>query len=302
MQYVPSRADRLPAPATYASEDRYIGYRDADRAQPYAHYFEETVAPMQGHVVEALSSGPAPAEHGYTVDEAARRMSRPGYEATETGYTTLPNGQILVSILTEMPGVTGEMWDWWFGWHGMETARYKLWHPEAHYYTSMGDDRRSDRSLTDRQRYLDNVSYVDEYLGPDKSRLTVRFLDPTKVGFDQPKPGETVIVARGGLSPAPIAMAWLIHQVRATADGSEMRSRFFFNDFDILRIPPHSVTSRPGGILTTSVGPALRPLISRLGARKPDKIGPAMIQHCAEEMNHLSRFLPALHAEFKGTP
>ena len=31
-----------------------------------------------------------------------------------------------------MPGVTPQMWEWWFGWHGSDSRRYKLWHPRAH--------------------------------------------------------------------------------------------------------------------------------------------------------------------------
>ncbi|MFF3411646.1 DAPG hydrolase family protein [Streptomyces sp. NPDC002742] len=26
-------------------------------------------------------------------------------------------------------GVTAQMWEWWFGWHNTESARYELWFP-----------------------------------------------------------------------------------------------------------------------------------------------------------------------------
>jgi hypothetical protein len=301
LDYTPSDADRAPAPASYATEERYIGYRDVDQAKPYASFFEPAVAPVQPHLTEALAEGRFPAALGYTIEDAAARMSKPGYEGMETGYTELADGRIQVSVLTRMPGVTAEMWDWWFGWHSTETARYKLWHPEAHYYTFVGDDRRGDRSLTDRQRYRDNVSYVDEYLGADKNRLSVRFYDPAKAGFEE-RAGATVIAARGGLSPAPISNVWLIHQVRPTDDGVEMRSRFFVDQPQLLRIPARSVTSSGGRILTTPVGRLAAPLIARAKIFKADVFGPAMVTHCAQEMNHLARFLPALHEAFQGTP
>ena len=38
----------------------------------------------------------------------------------------LDSGVVMVNVLTDLPDVSAEMWDWWIGWHGRETARYKL--------------------------------------------------------------------------------------------------------------------------------------------------------------------------------
>lgn len=303
VKYVVSAADRAPAPANYRTEARYLGYDESDRQKPYAKYYTDVVADVQPQAVQAIAAGQQPSEFGYRIDAAAARMSKPGYEPMETGYTRLPDGKILVSVLTDMPGVSAADWDWWFGWHGTETARYKLWHPGAHYYTNVGDNRSADRSLTDRQRYVGNVSYVDEYLGSDPSPLSVRFLDPRNVGFDEPAPGHTVIVARGGFSTAPLSFAWLIHQVRPTSNGSEMRSRFFVNDIQILGLPAHSIAGGGRGrILTTPIGRIAEPLAKRVGGVKVEHFGPTMLMHCAQEMNHLARFLPQLREEFADLP
>jgi len=303
MRYETTHADRQPLPASYPTEARYLGYRDADRTAPWARYFKEDTLPVQPHVLAALAAGPAPSEYGFTLDQAASVLSQPGYRKMETGYTVLEDGKIMVSVLTHMPGVTGEMWDWWFGWHSCDTSRYKLWHPDAHYYSALGEDRRADRTLTDRQRYINNVSYVDEYLGENRSDLTVRFIDPSRLGFEASKPGSTVIVARGGSTSLPVSMAWLVHQVRATEDGAEMRSRFIFNDFQLLDLPPESVSSAQGKAL------AAMPALERAGFQVPPQahqqlrlIGPDMLYHCAAEMNHLASFLPQLYAEFRDTP
>ncbi|WP_132992696.1 DAPG hydrolase family protein [Gordonia zhaorongruii] len=303
MRYVPTAADRAAAPASYPSEARYLGYRDDDYQSPWAPYFQEESQPVQEHVKDALISGPSPSEYGFSVDEAADVMSRPGYRKLETGYTEMDDGQLMVAALTKMPNVTGEMWDWWFGWHGTDTTRYKLWHPDAHYYSAMGQDRRANRELTDRQRYIDNVSYVDEYLGEKRSPLTVRFFDPTKLGFPEAPRGGTTVVARGGLSTLPISFAWLIHQVRPTDDGCEMRSRFIVNSFEVLDLPAHSVTSPAGKMLanplTRKVG---RAPIAKVGRQDLRVFGPDMLQHCAQEMNHLATFLPSLYEEFRDIP
>jgi hypothetical protein len=302
IDYQPTDADRAPLPASYQAEPRYLGYRAADRAEPFAKFFLEDTLPVLDHVRDALLAGMAPAEYAYPVEEAAARMSRAGYHKMETGWTRVQGGY-LVACLTPMPGVTAEMWDWWFGWHG-STARYKLWYPDAHQFLAVGQDRSKDRSLTDRQRYLGNVSYVDEYVGGTLQRLAIRFVAPARLGFDEPGPGRTVICARVGPSQHPLTMGWLIHQVRPTGDGAEMRSRFFLDDPRTLHVPPSSAPGRGSALLASKAASgavdAALPAIAKkvLGPR----FGHDMIFHCASEMNHLASFLPDLYAEFKDSP
>jgi hypothetical protein len=287
--YETTSADAAPAPASYAVEDRYLGYRDADRARPYAKYFRDDTLPLQPHVPEVLLAGMAPTEYGYDIADAARILSRPGHHKMETGWTRLDSGVVTVAVHTDMPGVTGEMWDWWMGWHSCESSRYKLWHPDAHQFTAVGEPRSADTALSDRQRYVDNVSYVDEYVGGVLTPLAIRFVDPARLGFDAPRPGATVIAGRVGLSVAPVAFGWIVHQVRPTDSGAEMRSRFFLNHLEHLDLPGASVATPPAGR-----APVAQPDMAALGA--------ALLHHCAAEMNHLASFLPALHEEFAGTP
>ncbi|MFE0678504.1 DAPG hydrolase family protein [Streptomyces sp. NPDC058867] len=304
MRYEPSPADRAPLPAGYAEEPRYLKYRDSDASRPYAKYFRASTRPVPEEVVQALVGGMAPTEYGYGVREAAIRLARPGYEGLENGWTRLSDGVVMVGCLTDMPGVTAEMWDWWFGWHSRESARYKLWYPDAHQYAGIGEDRSADRELTDRQRYIGNVSYVDEYIGGHLQRLAIRFVDPEDLGV-RPVAGTTHICARVTLSSHPIAIGWLIHQVRPTEHGAEMRSRFFLNDPGVLELPPHSLPATPASrVLTTSVGrrivkAALPVIVTRMVS---DTLGSDMLHHCSAEMNHLAAFLPQLYEEFRDTP
>ncbi len=95
-------------------------------------------------------------------DDAAR-VADEGYQQTENGYGVLEDGSYQVSVRTDMPGVTPAMWSWWFGWHGCDTRRYKLWHPRAHLSAAWkdGDDtgRRGDG------RYIGRWSLISEYIG-----------------------------------------------------------------------------------------------------------------------------------------
>lgn len=295
-------ADRALAPAALAAEARYLGYREADRVKPYAKFFRAEMAPAPPHVVEALVGGMAPTEYFVPVTEFADDLQRPGYGPLENGWTRAGK-RTYVAVRTEMPGVTAEMWDWWFGWHTTESARYKLWYPDAHQFSAVGQDRSNDRSLTDRQRYIDNVSYVDEYIGGRLQRLSIRFYDPSKLGFDDRR-GTTHVCARVGLSNLPFAFGWLVHQVRPTENGSEMRSRFSLNDPALLHLPAHSQLRGTGsGVMAALNRAGVSNLSPRLTAGLlPESIGPDMVYHCAKEMNHLAGFLPQLHAEFAGTP
>jgi len=278
-------------------------YREGDHALPYAKYFRATTRPLQDHVREALVAGMAPTEYGYGVDEVARRLQRTGYENLETGWTRLESGLAMVAVHTTMPEVTAAMWDWWFGWHSRESARYKLWFPDAHRFAALGEDRGGDRTLTDKQRYVDNVSYVDEYIGGRLYRLAIRFFDPGRLGFE-PAPESTVVCARVGFSQLPVVFGWVVHQVRPTPDGCEMRSRFFLNDPAILGLPSRALSGVGARALASSTGRLVARPFTRAVASQllPASIGTDMIFHCAAEMNHLAGVLAPLYHEFRDLP
>ena len=67
-------------------------------------------------------------------------MLQAGYADVECGYTLEADGSARLAILTPMPQVTPLMWHWWFGWHGDQDNKYKLWHPPAHVSTVWADD------------------------------------------------------------------------------------------------------------------------------------------------------------------
>ena len=167
----------------------------------------------------------------------------------------------------------------------------------------MADDRSADRSLTYRQRYRENVSFVDEYIGGTLSRLAIRFVDPAHLGFTE-KPGYTVIAGLGPSPLAPVSTGWVVHQVRPTDDGCEMRSRFWIAPGELLDLPASSMADHPARLLTNkAVRPLAKPLLPRVAPRLlPTSFGYDLLFHCASEMNHLASFLPDLYAEFKDIP
>jgi len=188
----------------------------------------------------------------------------PGYLPLETGIARTSTGALSVAVLTQWPDTDPEMIDWWFGWHLASTERYKLWHPQAHYFSQPRFDLSDVPGLTDRQRYVDNTSWVDEYISFLPSRLAITFHDPADIGLGsealEAAGYGTVVCAVVTDSDHGHELSRLVHAVRRTNFGCEMRSRFIF-------------------------GPEI-----------PDLIGPLMLDHCWTEMTHLASFLPKLHA------
>jgi hypothetical protein len=190
-------------------------------------------------------------------------LLQPGYLPFETGVAHGPQSELCVAVLTDWPGTTPAMVDWWFGWHITASERYKLWHPQAHLFSQARFDRSSIEGLTDRQRYLGNTSWVDEYIGPFATQLAISFRDPAEIGFTSEAMDAagigTVVVAETTDRTYGHHLSHLVHVVRHTATGSEMRSRFV------------------------------------LPAGTPEFVGGALLDHCWTEMSHLATFLPDLH-------
>jgi hypothetical protein len=258
----------------------YSGYRPADHATPYAKYYAENIAPMLPHVVSALAQSPLPAGSLPALEEAPALLQE-GYRTMETGFTLEPDGSARVAVLTPMPRVSPLMWHWWFGWHGSEANRYKLWHPKAHRNARWKDGQ------GDLAAYVGRTSLIEEYIGKKLENASIRFIPPAELGLpatnDLAK--AVFICARVGYTRLPLDFGWLVHQVRATAGGAEMRSRFWMGGRHV-----HLRSKSPlSAILSKGI---------RLAGRIPENQARDLLTHCAEEMNHLAAFLPDLYAQF----
>jgi hypothetical protein len=265
--------------------------RNELRGWPYERWFRWEMDPLPDHVEQVLGAGEASADDVLSRADV-NRLLEPGYLPLETGYANLPDGTAHAAVLTRFPGATGEMLDWWFGWHGAETERYKLWHPQAHLFTQLRYERTTAAGLTSRQKYIGNTSYVDEYVGPNIFRLAISFREPRDFGLDQDSFEEagigTAICARVGFSDRPVESGHLLHLIRETSEGCEMRSRFWLGDVHLRALPDGN--------------PVDSILSSRFVRRTllPRRIARDLLVHCAEEMNHLASFLPALFAQENG--
>ena len=268
--------------------EKYLGMKLGDLdGKTYAKYWNPVMAPMQDHVQQALMHGVEASELGFSMDKA-NLLLKPGYLPIENGFTRLDNGQIFVSILTKMPGVTGEMIDGWFGWPWMEPERYKLWHPRAHQMIRAERMIGDDSNLSDREKYLNNPNYISEYVGGESMDIVVSFSDPSELldvsQFDEAKIG-TAICATVGFQGKPVNFGGLIHLIRETDEGCEMRSRFWLGKVDVKGVPQSGILNKI----------ANSKFIAEHAASV--ELGREMLVHCAMEMNHLASFLPELYAD-----
>jgi DAPG hydrolase PhiG domain len=246
--------------------------------------WQRAMLPIPARVEAAIAGGVVAGEYPF----ARLTALQDGGDGLIDGVIRNPDGTLLVACRTEMPGVTPEMWDWWFGWMGGSTARYKLWHPEAHISSAMERDQSGAADW--RGRYVGNAHLVEEYIGADVHRLRIAFVSPKSFGFDSARVDAhgTAICGRSGLLGKPAKVGQLVHFVRSVEGGAVMDSRFFLGRVEI-DLP------LVGGLMTRGANRRK----ARLKA-VPDQFGLDLLRHCAEEMNHLARFLPELFGRFGG--
>jgi DAPG hydrolase PhiG domain len=265
-----------------SSDHKYAGYKPADFKTPFAKFYQENVLHPNAAVQQALQQSPLPAGKLPGLDKVAL-LSEPGYADVENGYSIEADGSVQVVALTPMPGVAPYMWDWWFGWHGCMDSRYKLWHPQAHLSAAWAD---GDQTTV---AYVGRTSMIQEYIGPNAEKANISFIPPAELGIDPKKNNDlnqvVFICARIGYTSLPVNFGWLVHQVRATESGAEMRSRFWLGG--------KHIQFRGEGFFANFISKLLQKVV-----RLPKKQLPNLLIHCAEEMQHLAAFLPQLYAEF----
>jgi len=206
--------------------------------------------------------------------DQADQLLDPGYLALESGYQRLDDGSLHVASRTPMIGCSGAMIDFWFGFL-RTTEQYKWWHPKDHVWCEWIGERGTGR-------YIGGTHRVHEYIGGELMKLKIHFREPGEyldVSRFAAAGVSTAVCARVGPLDAPVWAGHLIHLIRDTDYGCEMRSRFWLGDFDPAEIAPT---------------PAARTELL------PDRAGAGLHKHCNEEMAYLAQFLPGLYARETG--
>ncbi|SHO67668.1 hypothetical protein SAMN02745172_04349 [Pseudoxanthobacter soli DSM 19599] len=211
----------------------------------------------------------------------ANDLLNPGYLPFESGVKELSGGKWLVAALTRMPRCRAKMVHWWFGWLG-GTDQYKLWHPRDHVYS--GWENR------EAGQYIGASHLVQEYLAGDDGPLfdlRIDFHHPAET-FDPERydaSGAVAVCARIGEQDKPVHIGRMVHFVRDTDFGCEMRSRFWL------------------GLIADRQSGELLPEDIAVGLRRTHlntEFARRLHQHATEEMGYLADLLPILYRQVTG--
>jgi len=245
---------------------------EEDKKKSYYKYYLEPMAEPPQEIIQKVLAGPIDPAKALPVHER-NRLFEPGYFEEEIGYCVMPDGTGYVSNLVKMPGVTGEMFDWWFAWHGLDNLRYTIWDNEDHYRAeSMQKEKARDPMLSYKERYWDTTHLVYEDVGMGPQQIVIHFKNPGDMGFDTSKIGtdacSTIVCANG-----PTIMC---HFVRPIEGGVELRTRFWM-----------------GYTVRNKVAYKVLPD----GVRMPEEPLKALTLHNIKEFTNLARLLPRIFPE-----
>lgn len=259
---------------------------EAERAKPYAEFFDRPAAQPNPKLMEILKQGPMdPAKA--LMPQDINTLLDAGWHEVETGYCILPDGSAYVAVNNRFPGVTVDMVNWWFAWHSLEDLRYMLWFPEGHYGISVGEEDRAavlNPETPVLERFQGRTHHVVEDTGGGPEDIAITFLKPLEMGFDMSRfnaPAVGTVIGANGLAQnragGPKAPAVMVHFCRETEDGVEFRTRFWMGW--------HMIGGKPVKLLPE-------------GIRIPVQAPMGLAFHNVEEYSNLAAILPELYQKF----
>jgi len=258
----------------------YLGFKEGDTQSEYTPFYHEQMVAIHRDV-EANSNTSLPWGTLPDVNDMTL-LEKSGDMPVETGFSVAEDGSIAVAVKTLMPTTNPQMWDWWFGWHSAEDQRYKLWHPKAHMSAKWEDGKNANC-------YVGRNSIIKEYIGENSLDALIQFKSPLEFGFSYDTvnhPENAVyICAKIGHPGLPVDYGYLVHQVRVTTSGTEMRSRFWMSG--------KYVSARKDNVVNKLAVKVLQNFKTL-----PKNFAQDLLLHCAEEMSHLASILPELYQKY----
>lgn len=265
------------------NENGRVKLSPGEEQKRYYKYYLEDMAQPDPATIGKILSGPIRPDQAIPFTERNRVFDE--FEG-EVGYTVMPDGTGYLSNFLRMPGVTTEMFDWWFAWHCLDDLRYTIWDPEDHWYARTQNRVRAlDPKLSYRERLWNTSHDIIEDIGMGPDHIFINFKNPGDMGFDVSRIGteacSTLVCGNGyGVGQPPYATVgtFMSHTVRERGDGLELRSIFWFgwkheNGRDIKVLPD--------GMRVPPMGPM------------------ALLLHNVKEFTNLARLIPRVYAEEK---
>ena len=223
---------------------------------------------------------------------AAMQISLPSRDSTrqvfndfnhvefESGVRRLRDGTVEVASLVSMPGVTSDMFRWWFSDYLQTTEHYRMWHPEDHVW--MGWEHKILGEITGSHHL------VHEYIGGELMKLRIQFAWPQEIlGYDPTDENTVAICARVGELESSLNIAEMCHVASNTPSGAELRSRFWLGV-----IADREAAGWQNFLLSLL---ANNPISRQFAVSETEGIN--LHKHCMEEMSYLADLLPVIYKE-----
>jgi hypothetical protein len=254
-----------------------VGVCPEEQALPYYKYYAQPMAAIPEEKLAILAAGPSPVP-GVPLEQRNQFLLGRDTEFCQTGFGVHDNGTGFVCNTTYMPGVTGEMLDWWFPWHSVGAdLRYKLWDPEDHYFARADNvDYVCDPAVPMREKTWGVTHYILEDIGSGMKPLVLHFQRPRDLGLDESYIGtgkcQSLVCSMGESGSV------MIHKWYPYEDGVLFCSRFWMGyvlqDGQIVKALPEGV---------------------RMSMDAPR----GLFAHNIKEFTNLAAVLPAIYAEQK---
>lgn len=258
---------------TVSVEDYPVTLTEEESSHELAKYYDQ-LAEIPKETLEEMTLKPS--DEGVLFEDINQILKADS--GFEDGYTVLEDGTGYVAVTTQFPGSSIEMLDWWFEWVGYEPIRYKIWYPGLHSQALYEGGIENEDGHYSISSYVKNhpegkTKHTIEMIAPDSapSDLYITFVDPEQFGIDEALYQDYQWALSATVNSGGINMVKMVHFVRETEDGVEMRSRFW-------------------------MGQDQNWLIQQF-ASSEDQMQ-AMFYHCAQEYNQLASFLPEVYEAY----
>lgn len=251
---------------------------EAEKAKPYSKYYYRENAPAPKEALSILDKGPIDPSLATTIHQC-NDLLKPGYLPTEIGFCKMPDGTGFIAMKIDMPDATAEMIEWWFAWFGLESLRYMIWDPDAHYASHVIDEHlehRLDPNLNNKERRWGTRIIINEDIGLGAQNLYIDFLSPEEFGHDTAllkPPIATINNINLGLSEIEKPVACASHLYQEIPGGLELRARFWLGW--------HIVDKKPVQVSDDVPFPLVK----------------GLAYHCAYEYPNLAAILPKVYHE-----
>ncbi|MBQ7629309.1 MAG: phloretin hydrolase [Selenomonadaceae bacterium] len=251
-----------------------VGVSAEEKNLPYYKFYKRAPAAIPAEKISLLD---APSEIEIVPFEERNKFLRgDDKNFCQVGYGVTAEGAGFCCNETFMFNVTGEMLDWWFGWHSVGSdLRYKIWDAEDHYFARADNvEYVCNPAVPINQKTWGVNHYILEDIGNGAEFLKLQFKRPRDFGLDESIIGsaecQSLVCAIGDGNCA----AAMVHKWYLCEGGVKFCSRFWIG-YGIV-----------GGEIICTL-PA--------GVKVPLEVPRGLFAHNIKEFSNLAAILPEVY-------